>query len=521
VSTQLNTAKDAINSGDAPIAKADYEAVVIGAGPGGICAGVRLKEAGIPFVILERDSGVGGSWRDNHYPDIGVDVPGLLYQYSFAPNRRWSRLFPKGNEVLSYHQDVARQYALEPHIRFNTQVVREVWSEDHAWWELTTATGTVITARFVLSAVGAFLVPKDDPGIEGWQSFTGKVLRPTTWDDDYDVTGKRVAIVGTGASSVQITPEIGAVASHVDVYQRTPVWCLPKPDLRFGSVSQWFLRLPFVVAAINLIAIVMIDSVLRAVCYTPRWAFLGLAHLFDGGAKLLYRFYLWLVVRDPRDRAALLPSYGPLGKRPTISKRFLQAFNRPNVSLITTPIECITATGVRTTDGVNREVDALVLATGYHLFSDPESYAVGAIVGRDGFDLGAFYNAEGLQAYESVSVPGLPNRWTVVGPYSWTGTGWHALVEISTKHIVNVILEARRRGARSVQVREAAHRAYHANLRKLGGNLRSYFTEVNKGLRTYYLNSQGDFAYVRPTTLLSAIRNSRTVKFDDYEFRNS
>jgi cation diffusion facilitator CzcD-associated flavoprotein CzcO len=503
---------------NAIIAKPDYEAVVIGAGPGGICAGVRLKQAGIDFVILERDSGVGGSWRDNHYPDIGVDVPGLLYQYSFAPNRRWSRLFPKGAEVLSYHQDVARQYELPPHIRYGMQVVREVWNETSACWELTTATGTVITARFVLSAVGAFLVPKDDPGIEGWQDFRGKVLRPTYWDDDYDVRGKRVAIIGTGASSVQITPELGAVAGRVDVYQRTPVWCLPKPDLRFGKLSQKLLALPGVIGAVNWFAILMIDTVLRAVCYTPRFLFLLLARMFDGGARLLYRGYLRMVVRDARVRAALLPDYGPLGKRPTISKRFLQAFNRPNVSLITTPIERITATGVRTRDGVEREVDALVLATGYHLFSDPESYAVGAIVGRDGFDLGQFYNSQGLQAYESVSVHALPNRWTVVGPYSWTGTGWHALVEISTQHIVNVILEARRRGARWVQIREAAHRAYHETIRKLGANLRSYFTEVNKGLRTYYLNSQGDFAYVRPTTLLSAIRNSRHVKFEDYEF---
>jgi cation diffusion facilitator CzcD-associated flavoprotein CzcO len=499
-------------------ARADYEAVVIGAGPGGICAGVRLKEAGVDFVILERSSGVGGSWRDNHYPDIGVDVPGLLYQYSFAPNPRWSRLFPKGAEVLSYHQNVARQYGLEPHIRYEMQVVGERWNEASGFWELSTATGAVITARFVLSAVGAFLVPKADPGLEGWQDFQGKVLRPTYWDHDYDVTGKRVAIIGTGASSVQITPELAEVASQLDVYQRTAVWCLPKPDLAFGRLSQWLLALPGVVALINVLALLAIDSVLRAVCYTPRWLFRALARGFDGSARLLYRGYLRLVVREPRVRAALLPDYGPLGKRPTISKRFLQAFNRPNVALITTPIERITARGVRTADGVDHDVDALVLATGYHLFSDPESYAVGAVVGRNGFDLGTFYNSQGLQAYESVSVPGLPNRFTVVGPYSWTGTGWHALVEISTRHSVNVILEAQRRSARSVEIREPAHRAYHDSIRRLGTNLRSYFTEVNRGLRTYYLNSQGDFAYVRPTTLLSAIRNSRKVKFEDYEF---
>ncbi|PHH91449.1 hypothetical protein CDD83_405 [Cordyceps sp. RAO-2017] len=497
----------------------DHEVVVIGAGPGGICAGVRLKEANVQdFVILERDAEIGGSWRDNRYPDIGVDIPCCLYQYSFARNPNWSRLFPKGAEVLAYHKDVVRKYALEPHMRYHSHVIGQAWDETAGHWELTMATGQVMTAKFVISAVGAFLVAKEDPGIEGWLEFKGKVLRPTDWDYGYSLAGKRVAIIGTGASSVQITPVLAKQASHLDVYQRTPVWCLPKPDVILGPKTQRMLAFPLVQTLINGLSLIIVDVVLRIVIYSPLFLFIRLARAFDAISKYAYRRYLRAVVKEARDRAALLPDYGLLGKRPTISGQFLQTFNRSNVSLITAPIWRITPAGVRTANGEHRQYDALVLATGYHLFSDPESYATGAIVGRDGFDLGTFYNSKGLQAYESVSVPGLPNRWTVIGPYSWTGISWHTMVEISTRHIVNVLLEARCRGAKSVEVSEAAHRAYHDKIRRLATNMTFYFTYINKGLRTYYLNSQGQVPFIRPTTLLSALRSSRQVKFDDYVF---
>lgn len=496
-----------------------YEIVVIGAGPGGVCAGVRLKDAGIEdFVILERDSGVGGSWRDNHYPGVGVDFPCVLYQYSFARSSSWSRLFPEGEEVLAYHQNVVRKHGLEPHIRYNTKVIQQVWDEHASHWKLYTANGELITAQFVVSAVGAFLDPKKDPGIDGWRSFQGKVLRPTDWDHGYDATDKRVAIIGTGASSVQIAPVIAKVAAHLDVYQRTPVWCFPKLDFAFGSGTRRFLASPGVQFLINGLAFVVIDIILRIILYTPKSAFVVLARLLDAIALFGYRGYLWTLVDDPVSRAALLPCHGPFCKRPTISSQFLQAFNRRNVSLIASHIERITTTGIRTADGVNRDIDAIIFATGYHVFSDPESYAVGSILGRNGFDLGKFYNAKGLQAYESVSIPGLPNRWMVIGPYSWTGTSWHAMVEISTMHIVNVIIESRRRGAQVVEVSESAHRAYHEKTRELGSNMVSYFNEVNKGVRSYYRNSQGDVPYVRPTTVLSALRSCRIVRFQDYLF---
>lgn len=496
----------------------DFEVVVVGAGPGGIAAGVALKQSGLDtFAIFERGDDLGGSWRDNTYPGIGVDVPSIAYQYSFARNPNWTRLFAKGPEVLAYHRRVAEDFGLMPHIRFGIGVEREVWNERSRCWMLHTNHG-VVTSRFVISAVGAFLNPKDDPGVPGWQDFAGHTLRPASWDHSYDLRGKRVAIVGTGASSVQITPAIAEDVASLDVYQRTPVWCLPKPDFVLGARTHRLLAIPGVAAGMHGVGLAGVEAALRAIVYTPPAVMNPIMRGFDAGSRAGYRAYLRARVRDRHDRSGLAPSFGPLAKRPTLSNTFLTAFNRANTHLITTAIDRIEPTGVRDVDGTLREVDALILATGYELFSDPESYRPGMVVGRDGFDLGAYYAEHGLQAYESVSLPMLPNRWTLVGPYSWTGTGWHALVEITSAHAVRAISEARRRGATHVEVTQEAHDGYHAGLRRRGRNINHYFGELNAGVRTYYVNSQGDMPYIRPSSLLQARRASQHFPLEDYRF---
>lgn len=499
--------------------KPDHLVAIIGAGPGGICAGVRLQEAGIKdFVIIERENDFGGSWRDNNYPGLGVDVPGFTYQYSFAKNPKWSRMFPLRQEILAYHQGVASRFGLVPHARFGVEVTRQEWDERNDWWQLITADGSVITARFVISAIGAYIHPKQDPGIPGYRDFQGKVLRPIGWDHHYDLHGKRVAIIGTGASSVQITPSIAPKVEHLEVYQRTPVWCLPKPDFRMRPWMQRFMALPGVGALFSGVAYLVVEVGLQILIRTPSVLFQPGSRVFDAIGRGLYRGYLRTQLSDAIARKALAPTYGALGKRPTLSNDFVQAFGRDNVDLITTPIERITDTGIRTTDGVEHRLDAIVLATGYELFSDPESYREGTVVGRDTFDLGRFYAENRLQAYESVAVPGLPNRWMLVGPYSWIGTGWHALVEIGANHAVNVVAEAVRRDKRTVEISAQAHDTYHSMIRKQGANIAYYFNVVNKGLRTYYVNSQGDMPYIRPTSLFKAQRSSKKVDFNDYVF---
>ncbi|WP_084477807.1 flavin-containing monooxygenase [Nocardia jejuensis] len=492
---------------------------MIGAGPGGIAAGVKLKRAGVTdFVIIERADEVGGSWHENHYPGLEVDIPSLAYQYSFARNAKWSRLFAPGAEVKQYHIEVARRFGLYAHTRFDTTIAGEEWDESNHCWILRVQGGGVITARFVISAVGAFISPKQDPGIAGLADYRGKIQRPSNWDHDYDHGGKQVAIIGTGASSVQITPSIAGEVAGLAVFQRTPVWCVPKPNPVMPGAVQAVLGIPGVQAAVHGSALVVIDALLRVMSNAPMTVVRPTMRTVDSVAITGYKGLLRLMVKDPATRAGLTPDYGPIAKRPTANTGYLLSFNRDNVELVTTPIERFTETGLRTTDGVERAFDMIVLATGYNVFSDPETYVPGMVVGRAGLDLGKFYGEHGLQAYESVSLPGLPNRWTLVGPYSWSGSGWHAFVEMTADHAVRAIGEARRRGATFVAVRQDAHEAYHRDIYARGEAMRYYLAELNAHVPTYYRNSQGDSTYIRPSGFFRARRGHRRFPFSDYRF---
>ncbi|NNH70927.1 NAD(P)/FAD-dependent oxidoreductase [Nocardia uniformis] len=500
----------------------DHEIAIIGGGPGGIAAAAKLTEAGLTdFVIIDRAADFGGSWHENTYPGLGVDVPAITYQYSFARNPDWSRVFPKGAEVKKYHVEVAKRFGLYEHARFDTDIVTEHWDESASLWRLATATGDEITARYVISAVGAFVNPKLDPGIPGLADFRGKIQRAPSWDHGYDHTGKRVAIIGTGASSVQITPTIAPEVAALSVFQRTPVWVLPKPDFRIPAPARRVLRTPGLQAAVNGVALMGMDVVLRVLSGAPPSTVEPVLRQMDQVSLKFIRRYLKWVVKDPVTRAALTPDFGPIAKRPTFSNAYLRAYNRANVDLITAPIETFTADGIRTRDGVEHTFDMIVLATGYEVFSDPETYREGMVTGREGFDLGKFYTENGLQAYEGVAIPKLPNRWMLVGPYCWTGSGWHAFVEMTADHAVRAIREAHRRKAVRMEVRQDVHDAYHGEVITRSAALRYYFTDLNKHVATYYRNSQGDSTYLRPSGFFAARRAHRTFPFTDYTFETA
>ncbi|MFV8310961.1 flavin-containing monooxygenase [Mycobacteroides chelonae] len=496
-----------------------YEVAVIGAGPAGIAAGAKLRMAGIDnFVIIERSEDVGGSWHENHYPGLGVDIPGIAYQYSFARNPKWSRFFPYGAEVKQYHVDVADRFGLYERTRFNCNVEREVWDDAGRFWTLHMNDGTTVTARFLISAVGAFVRPKEDVGIPGAKSFKGKVLRPSSWDDNYDLSGKTVGIIGTGASAVQIVPSIALQVDSLTVFQRTPVWSIPKPDFVVPRCLQRVLSIPGLVKVVHGGALVVMDLLFRAVSKPPMPVIRPVMDKFDALTIAAYRRYVNWVVTDPATAAKLTPNFGAIAKRPTMSSTYLKAYNRANVSLVTDPIEKITPTGVKTGDGALHKCDALILATGYEVFSDPETYRPGTIVGRDGFDLAMFYREEGLQAYESVSVHGLPNRWTLVGPYSWTGSGWHSFVEMTADHAIRAITETQRRGAAVCEIRRDAAQAYHHETLARTEGFRYYMAELNGHVPTYYRNSQGDTTYLRPAGFFEASRRNRRFPLDDYRY---
>ncbi|SKL95409.1 Probable monooxygenase [Mycobacteroides abscessus subsp. bolletii] len=497
----------------------DHHVVVIGAGIGGLCAGVRLQQAGIEdFVILDRAADLGGTWRDNVYPGIAVDIPSVIYQFPFFRNPQWSRVFAPGSEVQAYHQQVAERFNLRPHFRFGVDVRNEEWDEENHWWRLNLADGSLITARFVVSAIGPFFDPKQ-PGIKGLENFTGTRVTPVQWLPEHDVRGKRVAVIGTGATGVQLCGAIADETESLVVFQRTPVYCIPKPDFRIPVIAQWALRIPGLFSVIEWGALLGGSLGLWFLIHTPGAVMRPLMRLFDAAGRALYGAYLRAVVKDRKVARDLLPYFGPLGNRPTLNSAFPRVFNKPHCSLVTTPIDEVVPEGVRTSDGTVHEADFLITATGFDLFSEPASYKRGRVTGAGGRDLGDFFNTRGMQAYESVSITGFPNRWIIVGPYSWTGNGgWHGLADTAVTHIVRAISLAGERGASRMEVRQEALDRFHQLMLRNGRNLKYYFTELNQGVRSYWKNADDDVPLLRPTTTLQARRAAKKFPADDYEY---
>jgi cation diffusion facilitator CzcD-associated flavoprotein CzcO len=501
-----------------------HDVAIIGAGPGGITAAHLLQRAGIDdFVILERADEVGGTWRDNHYPGLAVDIPSLWYQFPFARDPNWSRLFAPGPEIQRYLRAVAADVGVYRHLQTGAEVTRQVWDDAQGVWRLQIADGRTVTARFVISAVGGYVNAKPDIPIAGIGDFTGRVMRPTDWDDSYDVSGKRVAVIGTGSSGVQIAGALAPVAGHLDVYQRTPAWVLPKVDFDITPRLRRLLKLPGVLAGIDwagrwLMDLLLVGPLVHFWWRLPDRALVRLIPLYDAYCRALYRGLLRSTVRDGETRRKLLPRYGILAKRPVISSAFLPIFNRPETALVTTSIERITPTGVRTADGVERPADVIVAATGYELWTDPETYRPGTIIGRDGLDLAEQYRTHGLASYAGSAYPGMPNRWELVGPLGFVGFAWFDYLETVASHAVRIITEARRRDAQVAEVTPAAFAQRNEKLERQGKAIRLYLTACNPGLRTYFVNSLGQTVYYRPETIAASRRFSRTSPLEDYAF---
>jgi cation diffusion facilitator CzcD-associated flavoprotein CzcO len=492
----------------------DHEVAIIGAGLSGVGMGAALRDAGIEdFVIFERADDVGGTWRQNTYPGIGVDVPVFAYQFSYDIKPDWSRFFAKGAEVKQYVDDYVAKYGVRPHIRFNSEVASRTWDEKHHVWRLK-VNGEEVTARFVVGAIGPFVDPKPAE-IAGVDDFEGKIIHSADWDHGHDLTGERVAIVGTGASAVQIIPSIARDVGRLDVFQRTPIWVGPRFNPKIPTVlKRLFRRVPFAArVARNLVTGGTELVVMTLPLNYQRFPFV--ARWVENRSKR----FVASQVKDPELRAKLTPDYGLGCKRPAVSNHYLKTFNRDNVELITDPIERVTANGVRTADGAEREIDTLILATGFRMAFDPEVFRRTPVRGRNGFDLAEQYATHRLKAYESVSIPGLPNHFMIFGPYGWTGASWHVLVQTASAHITRVIGECRRRGATEVEVSQEATDRYHATVEKnMVGSV--WFSGLCATANSYYFDHHGDVPYVRPTSARKAQRASRTFPLDDYDYRS-
>ncbi|MFE3635194.1 flavin-containing monooxygenase [Streptomyces sp. NPDC059168] len=381
---------------------------VIGSGFGGLGAAVRLRREGITdFVVLERADGVGGTWRDNSYPGCACDVPSHLYSFSFAPNPDWPRTFSGQEHIRAYLEHVTDVFGLRPHLRFGAEVKLMRWDGERLRWEIETARGT-LTADVVVSATGPLSDPKT-PGIPGLETFPGKVFHSARWDHDYDLRGKRVAMVGTGASAIQIVPAIQRQVGRLTLFQRTPPWVMPRMDRAIGAAERRLHRaLPFTTRLRR--GMLWGIRELQVQAFTKHPDELGLV-------ERLAKRNMARAVKDPALRAKLTPDYRIGCKRILLSSEYYPALARPNVDVVASGLSEIRGSTVVAADGSEAEVDAIIFGTGFHVTDMPIAERV---VGAEGVTLAETWKG-GMRALRGASAAGFPNWMTIIGPNTGLG----------------------------------------------------------------------------------------------------
>jgi cation diffusion facilitator CzcD-associated flavoprotein CzcO len=488
-----------------------HAAVIVGAGFAGIGAAIQLKRMGIEdFVIVDREADLGGTWHVNHYPGLAVDVPTTTYSYFFEPNPNWSRLFSTGAEIKRYADDVADKYDVRRHIRFNTAVEGARWDEETTHWRVALAGGETLCARYLFTATG-FLSQPHTPDITGIGSFGGRVIHTTDWDDDFDPTGCRVAIIGTGATAVQLIPELARRVTDLTVYQRTPIWVVPKIDLRFSPrIKKLFARIPLTQRAVRAVTdgiyAFMVDTAVLKHRYFRR---LNVAAADLAG---LHRF---ASIRDPELRGKLTPDYDFGCKRPTFSNSYYRTFTKPHVHLQADGIERIEPDGIVNADGSKTVIDTLVLATGFDLWE--ANFPAIEVIGREGRNLGKWWRDTRFQAYQGVSMPYFPNYLSLAGPYAFLGLNFFNTMEYQMRLMERLFGEVKRRGATTFEVTEEANTRYLDLMTELLGD--SLFTLGDcASARSYYFNPSGEATLLRPMTTRRAVAEASRFPLSDYVF---
>ena len=489
----------------------EHEAVIVGAGFAGIGAAIQLKRLGIEnFVILDREDDLGGTWYVNHYPGLAVDVPTTTYSYFFEPNPNWSRLFSTGTEIKRYADDVADKYDVRRHIRFNTTVDGAHWDEEASLWRVTVAGGQTLSARFLLTATG-FLSQPHTPDIPGIADFTGKVIHTTDWDDTYRPDGRRIAVIGTGATAVQLIPELARKAADLTVYQRTPIWVVPKIDLKFSAgVKALFARVPATQRVIRTVTdtiyAFMVDTAVLKHRYFRR---------FNIAAADLAKLHRFASIRDPELRRKLTPDYDFGCKRPTFSNGYYRAFTKSHVHLQVSGIDRIEPGAIVNSDGTRTDIDTLVLATGFDLWE--ANFPAIEVIGRDGRNLGKWWRETRFQAYQGVSMPYFPNYLSLASPYAFLGLNFFNTMEYQMHLMDRLFGELRHRRATTFEVTEQANARYLDRMTELLGD--SLFTLGNcASARSYYFNPSGEATLLRPMTTRRAVAEASRFPLSDYTF---
>ncbi|MGE5183310.1 MAG: flavin-containing monooxygenase [Acidobacteriota bacterium] len=476
------------------------DAVIVGAGFSGIAAGIELLRSGIEdFVILEKAARVGGTWRENTYPGAACDIPSHLYSYSFEPNPRWSRAYGKQAEILAYLEHVTDKYGLRRHLRFGQHVESARFDEATGTWRIATAAGDRYVARALLLGNGALHLPQL-PQIKGLETFRGTTFHSARWNHDYDLAGKRVAVIGTGASAIQFVPEIAPKVKQLHLFQRTPPWIVPKRDRVMSVPEKWLLEhVPGAHWLRRTGLYWLMESRVVGFAYAPK--------LLEYGEKLVSR---WLAkqVPDPALRAKLTPSYRLGCKRVLISNDYYPALQRPNVELVTDAITEVTATGVRTADGQAREVDAIICGTGFRVSEYLSSIE---IVGRHGVELNREWK-KSLRNYLGITVSGFPNLFLLMGPN--TGLGHNSMIfmiEAQARYAARAIETLRERDLAFLDVKPEAEAAFRSELAR-----RMKDTVWMTGCTSWYQTPDGE-VFLWPAATVDYWWKTRTLALADYE----
>ena len=429
--------------------------LIIGAGPGGLCAGISLARAGIKdFVIVEKAAGVGGTWWHNRYPGAECDVESHLYSFSFEPKADWSRPYAGQVEIRQYVEHVANKYGMLPYCRFNVEVQSARWQEGAAQWRVQMTDGRVITTRVLISAIGMF----NDiatPYIPGLQNFAGTTFHTARWLDDYDLRGKRVALIGSAASAVQTAPEIAPVVEQLDLYQRTPQWVVPKKDTPFTEQElAYFRATPDAVRAHR---DELYEQLQAAILFNnPKM----LADAQAAGLRNIAH------VDDEALRARLTPAWSYGCRRPLLSNKYYPIFNRANVRLLDRGIARIEPDGIVAADGEHRPTDTIILATG---FETTRYLSALDVTGRDGLHIRDAWR-DGAMAYLGITTAGFPNLFMLYGPNT-NNNSLITMLELETdyavRHIVRLLSSSEApAGTAWMDVRPEAMDSYNTQLQK-------------------------------------------------------
>jgi cation diffusion facilitator CzcD-associated flavoprotein CzcO len=458
----------------------DVHVAIIGTGFAGLGTAVALKQAGIEdFVVLERSDDVGGTWRANTYPGCQCDVPSTLYSFSFAPNPDWTHTFPLQPEIWDYLRRIAREYELEPHIRFAHELTGATWDDERGRWLLET-TGGRFAAQVLVLGVGALSEPSI-PRIPGLDEFEGAVFHSAEWDHEHDLTAERVAVIGTGASAIQFVPQIQPRVAQLQVYQRTAPWILPHPDRPISGLERTLWR-----------AFPHSQRLWRAAVYSAREALvLGLTvqPRLMKAMELVASQHLRSQVSDPELRRKLTPHYRLGCKRILLASNYYPALCEPNVELVTGGVRRVRQHSVIGGDGVEREVDTIICGTGFQATRPPQA---NYLRGRGGITLSEAWHGS-MSAYLGTAIAGFPNAFMITGPN--TGLGHSSMVymiESQIAYIVDALRTMSAQGVEAVEVRSEVQRSYNDELqRKLAHTVWN-----SGGCKSWYLDQSG-----RNTTL--------------------